>query len=205
LLLINFSRNDEHLTMSARPTTQAVWSLLSDDLRRFLRRRVADEHVADDLLQETFLRVHRGVNALEDADRLAPWVYQIARNVVVDHYRKGAFSVASLVDEVACGDDEESIIRSRAEQWMDELIRQLPEKYQAPVRLSEIEGISQQEVATRLGLSLSAAKSRIQRGRAMLREILDQCCSFEFDQRGNVLDCDPRPDRTGCRDCDDIA
>jgi RNA polymerase sigma-70 factor (ECF subfamily) len=70
------------------------------------------------------------------------------------------------------------------------------------VRLAEIEGLPQQEVADRLGLSLSGAKSRIQRGRAMFKKELEQCCRFEFDRRGNLMDVDPKPDRTVCRDCD---
>ncbi|MBI3467599.1 MAG: winged helix-turn-helix transcriptional regulator [Planctomycetes bacterium] len=74
--------------------------------------------------------------------------------------------------------------------------------YREAIRLAEIEGLSQQEVAERLGLSLSGAKSRIQRGRAMFREALERCCQFEFDRRGNLLDVNPRPDRTVCKNCD---
>ena len=71
--------------MATQATTDAIWSHLSSDLRRFIRRRVPDDHVADDLLQETFMRVHRNIGALQEADRLAAWVYQIARNVIHDH------------------------------------------------------------------------------------------------------------------------
>jgi RNA polymerase sigma-70 factor (ECF subfamily) len=59
--------------------------------------------------------------------------------------------------------------------------------------------MSQQEVADRLGLSLSGAKSRIQRGRAMLKDVLDLCCRFEFDRQGGIVNCDPKPDRKNCR------
>jgi RNA polymerase sigma-70 factor (ECF subfamily) len=69
------------------------------------------------------------------------------------------------------------------------------------MQLAEIEGLSPQAVADRLGLSLSGAKSRIQRGRGMLTGVLEQCCDFEADGRGNVMDYDPRPDRKECRDC----
>lgn len=57
--------------MTAQPTTDAIWTHLSSDLRRFIRRRVPDDHVADDLLQETFMRVHRNIGTLQEADRLA--------------------------------------------------------------------------------------------------------------------------------------
>ena len=60
--------------MPSNPSTDAIWTHLSSDLRRFIRRRVSDDHVADDLLQETFVRVHRNIETLQDADRVAAWV-----------------------------------------------------------------------------------------------------------------------------------
>jgi RNA polymerase sigma-70 factor (ECF subfamily) len=177
---------------------------LSADLRRFIRRRVADDHAADDLLQETFVRVHRGLPALQEEDRLAAWVYQIARNVIHDHHRQAARATLALVDDPADEADERlGCLRGQAGEWLAELIGQLPDGYREAVQLAEIEGLPQQEVAARLGLSLSGAKSRIQRGRAMLKAVLERCCDFEFDRRGNLIGYDPRPDRTVCRDCDE--
>lgn len=186
-------------------TTSSVWTHLSADLRQFIRRRVPDEHVADDLLQETFLRIHRKLGTLNEADRLAAWVYQIARNVIHDHYRKSSKSTVELDHADACEEPEGPLsrMRCRAGAWLEELIRQLPESYREAVQLAEVDELSQQAVADRLGLSLSGAKSRIQRGRVMLKEVLDQCCTFEFDRRGNLMDVDPRPDRTVCRNCDE--
>ena len=65
--------------MTGQPTTDVVWSRLSADLRRFIRRRVGDDHAADDLLQETFVRIHSRLDTLVDTQRLSVWVYQIAR------------------------------------------------------------------------------------------------------------------------------
>jgi RNA polymerase sigma-70 factor (ECF subfamily) len=191
--------------MTARPSTEAVWSQLSNDLRRFIRRRVADDQTADDLLQETFIRIHRGIASLDNAERLLPWVYQIARNIVHDHYRAKPETVEPLGDTDPAADRKDRFDGSqcRCAEWTEELIGQLPETYREAIRLSEVEGLSQQEIADRLGLSLSGAKSRVQRGRAMLREVLDRCCHFEFDRRGNLLDIDPKPDRQVCKSCDD--
>lgn len=191
--------------MTAKPSTDSVWSQLNADLRRFIRRRVPDEHIADDLLQETFVRIHRHIDSLTDTDRLAAWVYQIARNVIRDHYRRSAGSTVAL-DDVDPADDPEdqlSHLRCRPTEWLDELIGELPDHYRDAVRLAEIEGLKQQKIADRLGLSLSGAKSRIQRGRAMLRDVLEQCCRFEFDRRGNLMAVDPKPDCTVCRNCGD--
>lgn len=189
--------------MTARPSADAIWAWLSEDLRRFIRRRVPDEHAADDLLQETFVRVHRNLPAVLDSDRLAAWVYRIARNVIHDHHRRATPDLAALADDpVAEAGGGEGCVRCGAGLWLEEMVRQLPGRYREAVHLSEIEGLPQQEVADRLGLSLSGAKSRVQRGRVMLKDILERCCRFEFDRRGNVLEYDPLPNRTVCRNCD---
>lgn len=190
--------------MNTNSATEAIWSQLSNDLRRFIRRKVADEHVADDLLQETFLRIHGNIHRLHASDRLAAWVYRIARNVIHDHYRAKHVHVALADMDVAENDDRKHQLKASAGIWLEELIGQLPSTYQNAVRLSEIEGLPQHEVADRLRLSVSGAKSRIQRGRVMLRDVLDQCCVFQFDRQGNPMNCDPKPDRTVCRDCHDL-
>ena len=77
------------------------------------------------------------------------------------------------------------------------MMNALPERYRVPLLLSELEGLPQKEVAKRLGLSLSAAKSRVQRGRERLKDIFSECCRFEIDGRGSVMGYQPRKD--GCR------
>ena len=187
--------------MMAQPTTDAIWMHLSSDLRRFIRRRVSDDHVADDLLQETFIRVHRNIGTLQEAERLAAWVYQIARNVVHDHHRKTTNPTVALVDAENVSNDHDPRNGCRSITWLDEMIQSLPDGYRQAVQMAEIEEQSQQDVADRLGLSLSGAKSRIQRGRVMLKEVLERCCSFEMDGRGRVMGCDPKPNQQVCRDC----
>jgi RNA polymerase sigma-70 factor (ECF subfamily) len=188
--------------MTAQPTTDAIWSHLSSDLRRFIRRRVPDDHVADDLLQETFVRVHRSVGTLKAAEQLAAWVYQIARNVIRDHHRKKSNSVAPLADPETLSDQGTDDPQcGRGPTWLKEMIQSLPATYRDAVLMAEIEGLSHQNVADRLGLSLSAANSRIQRGRVLLKDILEDCCSFELDGRGRVMGCDPKPSQKTCRDC----
>jgi RNA polymerase sigma-70 factor (ECF subfamily) len=183
-------------------TTDAVWSQLSGDLWRFIRRRVPDDHVADDLHQETFLRIHRGIDSLGEADRLAAWVYRIARNVIHDHYRRGSFA-AGLGDYEPSDEPDDPIaeLRSAAGGWLGEFVAQLPDTYRDVVRLAELEDRAAPEVADQLGLSLPATKSRIRRGRLLLRERLDDCCRFEIDRRGNVMDYERRQ-QNDCRNCD---
>lgn len=196
--------------MKNQPSTDTIWAHLSTDLRQFIRRRVSDDHAADDLLQETFLRIHRNLGTLQEADRLAAWVYQIARNVVRDHHRQAALpantSTVALgdVDPTDDSDNQRSLSRCGSAQWLEEMIGTLPDGYREALQLAEIEGHTQQEVAQQFGISLSGAKSRVQRGRALLREALDACCRWQFDHSGRLIDCDPRPDQKVCRSCDGL-
>jgi RNA polymerase sigma-70 factor (ECF subfamily) len=189
--------------MNASLSTDSVWSQLGSALRRFIRGRVRDDHVADDLTQDTFLRIHRSLDTLQQADRLVPWVYQIARNVIHDYHRNAPANTVLLAQDI---EEEQQDRRANMggckEEWLEQLILRLPETYREAVRLSEIIGLPQHEVAARLGLSLPAAKSRILRGRAALRGALEDCCVFHFDRRGNLIDIDPRSDRRGCNDCE---
>ena len=186
------------------PSVESVWSLLSSDLRRFLRRRVADEHTADDLLQETFVRVHRGLGELSEADNLRAWVFRIARNVVYDHYRARKTGAVPLDDSTEAGEDE-SPLDGRDATWLRQMIARLPDTYRDVIEMAELQGLPHREIAERLGLSLSATKSRVQRGRAELRKVLLDCCNFELDRRGNIVDYERRRGGTGCGGADPDA
>ncbi len=160
-------------------STERIWDLLSAKLRSFLLQRVSDEQVAEDLLQETFLRIHKRLDGINDKQRIAAWVFQIARNLVVDHYRSKARVAAAMADDLEARTDEEGNLNELVMEWIPEMIAQLPDAYREAVELYELKGIPQQQIADQLGISLSGAKSRVQRGRAKLKSLLFECCSFE--------------------------
>ena len=180
-------------------TTEDIWNEFSQRLRAFILSRVFDPDDADDILQDVFVKLHTHIDTLRDEERLAAWLYQIARNTIADHYRARMQTVA--MPETLAVEDEpsESDAPGRIAASLRTMVERLPDRYRAAVVLSELEGLPQHEVAGRLGLSLSGAKSRVQRGRDMLREALLDCCHFEFDRGGRMIDYIPRPDC--CRHC----
>ena len=186
-------------------STEQVWKLLSDKLRGFLLQRVSDPQVAEDLLQETFLRIHQKLDEIDDIQRITAWVFQIARNLVIDHYRSAARASEAKADDLQAGADEEENLNELVSGWLLLMLAELPDDYREAVELYELEGISQQEIADRLGISLSGAKSRVQRGREKLKDSLFDCCSFEQDRRGNIIDYarNHPPDCEDCEDCED--
>lgn len=179
----------------------AVWSSLATDLRSYVRRRVADDAVTDDLLQEIFVRIQERAGQLRDDSRIAPWVFRIARSIVVDHQRKSARDGVVELQDDRLGvrpevDDEEDAEAESANlalaRWLATMVETLEEPYAEAVRLVDLEGMSQTDAAAQLGLSYSGFKSRVQRGRAKLREVLDQCCAVAVDVRGGVIEIVPR-------------
>ena len=168
---------------------ESLWIDTSARLRNFIRSRVEDDTAADDLLQEVFIRIHRNIAGLRDHERLESWIYQVAHNVIIDHYRSRRNHTA-LSDELP--DHNEFFREPDAAEELSFSIRQmvdlLPEPYREALHLTEFEGLSQREVANRLGISLSGAKSRVQRARQKIKDDLLACCHFEFDRYGRVVD-----------------
>lgn len=156
-------------------------------LHAFVRRRVRDDATADDVTQETLLKVYRSRATFQDGQRLEAWLYRIARNTIIDHYRRQRPSAelpAALAAEPA---DEVEDFRAAVMATTRRFLEELPEAYREPVRLAELEGLPLAKIALRSGLSLTAVKSRVRRGRAMLKKRLQACCRFEFDRTGKVI------------------
>ncbi|MCM2315666.1 MAG: RNA polymerase sigma factor SigZ [Thermoanaerobaculia bacterium] len=169
--------------------TEDVWRRFSTRLAGFLRSRLPDQALADDVLQEVFVKVHAGIHTLRDDERMQPWLYQIARNAIADHFRARPGIVPTDGIEAAAGVAVEEPAREAEQKLAASLlvfIDDLPERYREAIRLTEIDGLTQAELATRLGISLSGAKSRVQRGREKLKDLLLDCCHVEVDRNGSV-------------------
>jgi RNA polymerase sigma-70 factor (ECF subfamily) len=164
---------------------------------------VSDPVLAQDLLQEVFLKASAGLDRLTHPSKLPGWLFRIARNAVTDHYRTRKETVPVPEDLVAAEppDDAEAEALQAAFRRM---IHSLPSPYREAILLTEVEGLTQKELAARLGISLSGAKSRVQRGRQQLKEMLLECCRFEFDRRGHAFNCEPRPSG-GCPECPPVS
>lgn len=183
----------------ANAAVERIWRDYHAALRGFIRARVRDDAVADDILQDVFVRIQSGIGGLREPGKLKSWIYRITRNAVVDHHRASK-GLASLPHWLAAAEqDAEDRARQDIEDCLMPLIRRLPDKYREAVTLSEIDGLTQKQVAERLGLSLSGAKSRVQRGRAMIKEMLQACCRFAFDRRGTLVDYQVKG--SGCDSC----
>jgi len=170
--------------------TECLWQELAGPLRGFLRARVKSAADADDLLQDVFVRIQKRLPTLHDTSKIQGWVYSIARNAVIDHYRRHREHVPIDFDLESEDPAGESAVDLRPA--LKRFIAELPVSYREPLVRHEFQGESLENVARALGLTLTATKSRVRRARLMLREMLDRCCRFEFDSRGRVIAANPR-------------
>lgn len=195
--------------MEADP--QEVWRHIHTGLRSFIAKRVVNEAEADDIAQEVWLKMQRGLDGLKDQSRLISWIYQIARHAIIDHYRlpgrqrempAGLAADLEAYQSSSTGQrttEDSSQFRTELAGCLRPMIERLSKEYRQAVLLVDLEGLTQQEAAAQLGLSLSGMKSRVQRGRRQLKGMLEACCTIELDRRRGVTDYEVR-DQT-CNSC----
>ena len=179
------------------PTARGAWRELESKLRPFIARRVRSDVDVDDIVQDVFLRMQRGLAGLRDEERFGPWVYQVARSAIVDHQRVAAKHRVVDTDgseEQPLDVDDDRAIEEELASYLAPFVAMLASPYREALTLVELEGLTQKQAAEMLGISLSGMKSRVQRGRVQLRKALEDCCHIALDVRGRVVACEPRVD-----------
>ena len=182
-------------------STGTHWQPFLDGLAAFVRRRVP-ERDAEDVAQEVLVRLHQNAHTLQDETRAEAWVYGVARHTIADYYRARerdpVAGAAEPPDEVA---DPEPVrrkgfgsfegshdVHDEVLSWLRPMAEELPEPYRQALLAADFDKTPQRELADRLGISFSGAKSRVQRARGMLGERLRECCEIELGDDGRVSD-----------------
>lgn len=176
---------------------ELIWKDYHDKLLSFIQKRINDNNMSEDILQDVFVKILTKINTLKDSSKLRSWLYQVTRNAISDYYRDKR-KVNNI--PLSCLDPEfenEDNIMKEVESWVACLIKGLPDIYREAVELSEIAGMPQKDIAKKLNISYPNARSRVQRGRNMLKNKLTECCLFNVDIYGNILDYKGKNNRHG--------
>ena len=182
------------------PSTEKVWEDFNTGLKHFILERVPDEPSAEDILQDVFLKIHTHIGGLRESDKLRSWIYQIARNAITDFYRRDKFT-PELQEVPYVPKDPFDDVVSDLLPYVKKLVDDLPYDYRQALLLTEYEGLTQKELAERLGISISGAKSRVQRAREKVKQMLLNCCHFQFDRLGRIIDYEPNCDCCVNQEC----
>jgi len=182
-------------------TTEELYRSFAGKLKSFVTSKTNDPELAKDLVHETFLKVARYCEGGGSCRHPRSLLYRITLNAIADHFRSADVKASQRSIGISPeSDDEEALSCPEGGTAGEEdllacvspLIDHLPSPYREAVRLADIEGIPQQQIAARMGITLSGAKSRVQRGRERLRALLLEVCQIEHDRYGNILECEPR-------------
>jgi RNA polymerase sigma-70 factor (ECF subfamily) len=184
-------------TAQENTDSQGVWEDFHGRLRSFVSRRVKQPADAEDVVQEIFLRIHRNLSTVKDEARLPAWIFTIARNAIVDYFRKNSRPAETIAEDfdLPAPTERPGIDHSALQELahcLEPMIEALPESYRHAIRLTDLRGLAQSEAAKKTGLSTSGMKTRVQRARCKLKTMLFQCCEIQFDNRRGVVAFQPR-------------
>jgi RNA polymerase sigma-70 factor (ECF subfamily) len=177
-------------------TTHQVWTTYSEDLKRFIISKVKNTAVADDILQDTFIKIHNKLHTLKDITKLKSWCFTVARNSILDYWKttNQTFEIYNFEAETAIVEHNHT-----EKDCLNGILKSLPKKYRNPLFLSDIKGLKQQEIADQLQQTLSTTKSQIQRARKLIAQGFMDCCGFVLNKEGNLVG--EIQDKEDCKVC----
>ncbi len=168
---------------------EIAWSRTQKELKSFVYRRVKDKALAEDIVQDVLVKVHTRLGQLKDSEKLTGWIYQITRNAITDYFRAKSKTI-ELTD--LDWESDRQVLNHCVASCLGDMLVTLPGKYREALELAEIENLSQTDLAGRLNISYSGAKSRVQRARQMLKEKMEEAYLIKTDTYGNVIVCENR-------------
>jgi RNA polymerase sigma-70 factor (ECF subfamily) len=185
------------------PAQEAAKGIPFQDLRapllRYVAARVRQPEIAEDLVQDVLLKASRQLPALRTSEALPGWLFQIARRRVADHFRTARdtveFHETLHAEESPPANPEETVLHEGLTAYIRSVVEGLPPIYRDALLATEYAGQTQADLARNAGITLPAAKSRVQRARALMRAEMERCCRWESDKYGHVIGITPR-------DCD---
>ena len=168
-----------------------IWKDFHQELKRFIQSKTLNSTDTDDIIQEVFIKIIKNIDKVNQAKNMRNYLYGIVRNAVYDFFRnkKNAVDTEEIDEEknaFISEEEEESLTTTIADCCVKPFIQKLPDQYKEALSIAEFQDVSQKELAEKLNISYSGAKSRVQRGRTQLKELILDCCAYESDAYGNL-------------------
>ena len=177
---------------------ETIWAEYQTSLKAFLYKNVNNTADVEDLLQEILIKTYQNLSTVKEVTKIKPWLFQIAQHSIIDFYRQQGRN-NSLGDDPLWYEHQESSIHQQLSQCILPFIESLEEDDKQLLTAIEINGISQKEYALQHNIKYSTLKSRVQKSRQTLQSVFTQCCNFNLDAQGHLLDYQRKP--KNCNDC----
>lgn len=167
---------------------QFIWDNFHKELKVFILHKTHNAADTDDILQDVFIRIIHHIDKVNQSTNVRHYLFSMVRNAVYDHFKNKQPLVEVLeIEDMLTEDDEQNLNTAVAECCIKPFIKKLPSHYREALEISEFQNISQKDLAQKLGISYSGAKSRVQRGKEKLKALLLECCPYKSDIYGNIL------------------
>ena len=177
---------------------EKIWKSFYPELKAFIIKRTGETDIADDMLQEVFVKYLLSASTVNDPAKIKPWLYQVTRNLIADPYRemkqKRLACPCVIQNEKGAGNSNDDFLTH----CMIPVLEELPEKYKKALKDAVLNKGSQIQLAQQTGISYSGAKSRVQRGKSLLKTLVSQKCHPATDLYGNIIGFDTC---STCKDC----
>ena len=172
------------LVVIVKMTTQEVWTQYSKDLKQFIISKIKNKAIADDILQDSFIKIHTKLHTLKDLTKLKSWIFTITRNSILDHFKESKKKTEFDFLEY---EFQKEINTHTEMDCLYGILSGLPKKYRDPIFLSDIKGLKQSEVAKQLHQNLATTKSQIQRARKLIAQGFMDCCGLVQNKQGHLV------------------
>ena len=177
---------------------EEIWSEYRNALKAFLHSKISNPADVEDLLQEILIKTHNNINTLEDESSIKSWLFQIANRTAIDFYRKKDRTIESNSEKLWYEQNEQEVMQELLK-CIAPFIQALPEDSARLLNAVYIQDKSQKDYAEESDITYSTLKSQIQNSRKELKALFDQCCEYEIDKSGNLIDFNPKSD--SCKNC----
>ena len=182
-----------------------IYTEFHTELLNYLKSKVRSREDAEDILQNVFVKISSNINQLSEEVKMKNWIFTITKNAIIDYYRTNASKKrAGILEEI-----DENIVDANdpdptkgLDQCMNTMIALLPEEYREIIVDSEIKGLKQKDLADQYGMAYPSMRSRVQRGRERLKQLLSNCCDIQTDKQGNIIEARGKKECDGpCQPC----
>lgn len=182
-----------------------IYTEFHQSLLSYIRSKIRSKEDAEDILQNVFIKISGNLNKLSEQEKLRSWIYTITRNSIIDYYRTKASKQNTSLDEdleEQIGEEETIDSTKGLDTCLTGMISSLPEEYKNIIIDSELKGIKQKDLAEKYNMAYPSMRSRVQRGRERLKQMLVNCCEIEADKHGNIISAQSKNNcNDGCSPC----
>ena len=172
---------------SAGICTSCILADFEKKLEYYVRKRISNECDAEDVLQNIIVKIHSNIGSIADAGKIYSWVFTIAHNEIIDYYRRNDHTAMELTDDMEDLNEANLSENDEVLSCVKSTINKLPEKHKQAIILTEFKNMPQKELSEKLSLSRSGTKSRIQRARKKIKELMESNCELEIERRNDVV------------------